>query len=50
MYLYFVFIDSYHDGLFVILLNRIEGVSCLMSKLHMTYYMESSWEKNFFIF
>lgn len=36
--------------IFVILLNRIEGVSCLMSKLHMTYYMESSWGKNFFIF
>lgn len=32
--------------IFVILLNWTEFVCCLMSKLHMTCYMESSWGKN----
>lgn len=36
--------------IFVILLNWIEFVCCLMLKLYMICYMESSWGKKFFIF
>lgn len=34
--------------IFVILLNWIEFVCCLMLKLYMICYMESSWEKKIF--